>query len=194
MLAEFLKDAAIAYAATGDEAAQQIATGLLGLKVPDNWQVDGPPPSKQSLEMALAASDRHQSVRHLAQIANHLEWVDAAYFRTPPAGFRGSYCFTRIAGPDSLIEAEDFRFGVYLQDAHTIYPSHKHAAEELYFPLSGTALWQKDDGPFDEVASGTLIHHLTYQPHATTTFEAPMLAFWAWLGDLDHDTYSFVNE
>jgi len=194
MLKEFLKDAAAAYAATDDKAAQQIAAGLSGLEIPDNWQVDYPHPAQTSLEVAFAASDSHHSVRHLAQIAEQLEWVDAASFRTPPADFRGGFCFTRIVGPDSLIEAEDFRFGVYLQDAHTIYPSHKHAAEELYFPISGTALWQKDNGPFEPVNSGTLIHHLTYQPHATTTLEAPMLAYWAWLGDLDPQTYSFVTK
>jgi len=191
MLKQFLNDAAAAYAATGDIGAIKIAEGLDSLKVPDNWHIKAEHPAKSSLDAAFAAPDCHPAVRHLQPIANQLEWVDAASFRKPPADFRGNFCFTRIVGPNSLIEADNFRFGVYLQDRQTVYPSHKHAAEELYYPVSGTALWQKDSGPFEPVTSGTLIHHLTYQPHATTTLEAPMLAFWAWLGDLDPQTYSF---
>lgn len=194
MLEAFLNDAASAYAASGNDVALSVADQLRQINVPVNWAVKGQIPNQQSLEQTLAARDCHSSARHLAVIANQLDWVKATKFRVLSPLFKGNYCFTRIIGPDSLIENNQFRFGVYLQDAKTVYPSHRHEAEELYLPVSGTALWQKDNAPFNKVKSGTLIHHLSYQPHATTTDETPMLAYWAWVGNLAMETYSYVNQ
>ena len=53
---------------------------------------------------------------------------------------------------------------------------------------------RKDNADFEPVASGTLIHHAPYQPHAIRTHNIPLLALWSWTGNLSNDTYSFVVE
>ena len=197
MLNQFLQDAAAVYAAVGGAKATIVADKLRSIDVPGKWAIEGPVPNpgpnQQSLAIALGANDCLPGAQSLAPVANQLVWHNSTSLRSRPNEFQGDYNFTVIVGPGSLLEDEDIRFGVYLQDPHTIYPAHHHAAEELYIPLSGTALWQKDDGPFVPVTSGTPILHQSYQPHATTTDEKPMLAFWAWLGNLSIDTYAYVN-
>ena len=62
----------------------------------------------------------------------------------------------------------------------TLYPHHRHEAEEIYVPLSGTAAWQRGDAIWREHPPGTLIHHLSEEPHAMRTGEEPLLALYLW--------------
>jgi len=66
--------------------------------------------------------------------------------------------------------------GLFWQLAETDYPSHSHAAEELYLVLSGHPLWQKDIGAYAPVTPGTAVHHLPYQRHAMKTERDGFLA------------------
>jgi len=108
----------------------------------------------------------------------------------PPA-IAGRLASTEIVGPDGLAMAEELRFGLFLQAPETLYPSHFHAAEELYLTLSGTPVWQKDDAPFSAIPPGTLVCHAPYQRLAIRTAADPLLAMWIWLGDLDFASYRF---
>ena len=127
----------------------------------------------------------------LGGIADKLAWVEKS--RVRPSDYVGNHQSVGIVGPQGMIADERFKFGVFLQTPETFYPAHRHAAEELYFLLSGNALWQKDDAPFRPVASGALVHHASYQPHAMRTRNEPLLALWASTGNLSSDTYSVVT-
>ena len=111
-----------------------------------------------------------------------------------PACFVGRYGYCEIVGPGCPIPSEVIAFGAYLQFPDTWYPRHSHAAEELYFVLSGTALWSRDG--VDDVAAppGTLIRHASFERHATRTGPEPLLAFWIWMGDLDFASYEIDPE
>jgi quercetin dioxygenase-like cupin family protein len=62
----------------------------------------------------------------------------------------------------------------------TVYPRHRHEAEEIYLPLSGTASWQQGDETWRERPPGTLIHHAGDEPHAMRTGDGPLLALYLW--------------
>ena len=62
----------------------------------------------------------------------------------------------------------------------TLLSSHRHEAEEIYVPLSGTADWQQGDAVWREYAPGTLVHHLSEEPHAMRTGKEPLLALYLW--------------
>ena len=94
-----------------------------------------------------------------------------------------------IIGPDGQISHEEIRAGVLYQAANVTYPSHNHAAEEVYLALTGPQEWQKDNGAWCEGSSGDFIHHLPYQPHAIRTATTPLLALWVWTGNIDGGTY-----
>ena len=192
MLKGFLLDAAHALDETRHPVAQNVASMLAAVDVAGDWQVSQERPALASLPFALATPDCHRAARKLEALADKLAWVEAS--RDMPSNFTGNYCFVTIVGPEGMIVDERFKFGVYLQMPGTFYPAHRHEAEELYLPLSGTALWQKDDAEFEPIASGTLIHHTPFQSHATRTHVVPVLALWSWTGYLSFETYSFVME
>jgi hypothetical protein len=140
------------------------------------------------LEVTLAAREAHPLTALFAEIAHQVPWVKDSGFPMPPA-IRGRYCYCDIVGPEAPVRADDICFGAYLQFPDSWYPFHWHAAEELYFPLSGTAQWSRDGVRDQPEPPGTLIRHASLERHATRTGPEPMLAFWIWLGDLDGSTY-----
>ncbi len=141
------------------------------------------------LERALAAPGADPLTCLLAPLAPTLRWSDTSANMTMPEGFRGRYTAAEIIGPNGTIPAADFRFGTFLQHQDTWYPIHHHAAEELYFILSGTAEWTRDGVDGQPEPPGTLFHHDPHERHATRTLGEPLLALWVWLGDIDSGSY-----
>ena len=142
---------------------------------------------------ALASSRAHAIAGAIAEIAMDLPWQAAPSLQANPQT-RDRHAYVELVGPDGLALSDALRFGLYVQAADTVYPAHCHAAEELYFVVSGTAEWQKDDTAFATQAPGTLIHHTSWQDHATTTRAEPLVAMWAWFGDLDPQSYRMAAD
>lgn len=85
-------------------------------------------------------------------------------------GLRGPVASTRIA------------CGVLLLAPGLVYPSHAHAAEEVYLPIAGVAEWQKGGAEFASVPVGQAIHHPSWVPHAVRVGQAPLAALYLWRG------------
>jgi len=85
----------------------------------------------------------------------------------------------------SPLSAPNYGFGLLLMGPNTTYPTHHHAAREVYFILSGTAHWKRGDEPWIQRAPGSVIYHPSNVPHATHTDEDPLLAVAMWISDLD---------
>lgn len=145
-------------------------------------------PTPPHLADTLAAPGAHPLVARLGAVAAHVPWVQVTG-RAMPASIAGRHAYCDLAGPGALIEAPDIGFGAYLQFPGTFYPRHWHAAEELYFILSGTAHWTRDEASDAPAPPGTLIRHAPFERHATRTGAEPLLALWVWLGDLDFASY-----
>lgn len=188
-LQDLVREAANAYEATGLAEAMGLKPHLLASL---DHPVDTEPSQVVALEQlgdATGAGDAQPIAQHVGALADRMRWLTASAMQEL-AATRDRHAYVELVGPKGAFASEDVRLGLYFQSAGTVYPSHHHAAEELYLVLSGTAEWQKDDAPFARVAPGTLIHHLSFQPHATTTLDEPMLAMWAWLGDISPDSYT----
>jgi len=145
------------------------------------------------LDDALVAPGAHPLAALLATIARRVPWVEVSG-RAMPESFRGRYSYCDIVGPEAPLPAQDVCFGAYLQFPDTWYPFHWHAAEELYFPVSGTALWSRDAIRDQPEPPGTLIRHASNERHATRTGAEPLLALWVWIGDLDFASYAIAAE
>ena len=74
--------------------------------------------------------------------------------------------------------------GLFLVDPSTYYPPHAHSAEELYLPLSGTALYSVGDKPPREQPPGAFMRHKPWEAHTMWTGDEPVLILWAWMGDI----------
>jgi len=98
-----------------------------------------------------------------------------------------------IIGSTGIIETGSIRCGLFLLPPDTPYPSHRHAAQELYYVLSGTALWGTDKAPPHLIAPGTFIYHSSWQWHEMITAQEPLLAIWFWSGNTDFKQYEMID-
>lgn len=91
--------------------------------------------------------------------------------------------FAELIGPRGPLIAPDSRAGFTLMAPHTFYPLHRHPAVELYLVISGTAEWIAPPSQ-RFVPPGDYILHASNQPHAMRTAADPLLALYAWSGNL----------
>ena len=90
-----------------------------------------------------------------------------------------------IIGDTGPFQSQNMSVYLVYMPAGLTYPWHYHPAEELYFIISGEAVFRRD-GHEDLVASkGMHIIHETNQPHEMQTYDKPMLSLAIWRNHLD---------
>ena len=118
----------------------------------------------------------------------YLSWRCPGFGKIPDeVASRMAVC--EIIGPNGEVKHETVRTGLLFQAPDVTYPRHSHAAEEIYFPLTGPVDWQIDDAKWRQKEAGSFVHHLPYQVHAIRTGKTPLLTIWGWSGDIGSDSY-----
>ena len=101
------------------------------------------------------------------------------------------FAYTQLIGPPidlqnvSKFASDKIAAGFILQAPGIFYSPHYHKAIEFYGVLAGTARWQLGSQPPTWQPSGSCIFHDSDVPHAMETADEPLLAIWAWLGEVD---------
>ena len=117
-----------------------------------------------------------------------LSWRSPGFGKIPDE-ISNHMAVCEIIGPTGQIKHTTVRTGLLFQASDITYPRHSHAAEEIYFPLTGPVDWQIDDANWRQHEAGSFIHHLPYQPHAIRTRKTPLLTIWGWSGEISSDSY-----
>ena len=124
----------------------------------------------------------------VARSSTNLSWRRPGFGRIPD-DIANHMAVCEIIGPTGQIKHAKVRVGLLFQASDITYPRHSHAAEEIYFPLTGPVDWQIENTNWCQKEAGNFIHHLPYQPHAIRTGKTPLLTIWAWSGDIGSDSY-----
>jgi hypothetical protein len=119
-------------------------------------------------------------VAALCREASTLAWRQTYTANDLGTAFLDNYGWSEILGNSGPWVGERIACGFLILGPSTHYPRHRHEAEEVYLPLSGTAAWQQGDGSWRDRPPGTLIHHAREEPHAMRTGVAPLLALYLW--------------
>jgi hypothetical protein len=119
-------------------------------------------------------------VAAVAHAAPSMGWRQTYSAQTLDAAFLDNYGWCEIFGAYGPLTSERIACGFLLLGPSTHYPRHRHEAEEMYLPLSGTAAWQQGDAVWRDRPPGTLIHHACNEPHAMRTHANPLLALFLW--------------
>jgi hypothetical protein len=93
--------------------------------------------------------------------------------------FLRNYGYAEIVGLKS-IPSRRIACGFLILGPSTLYPRHRHEAEEIYIPLRGTARWEQSDAVWRERRPGAVIHHASDEPHSMQTGAEPLLALYIW--------------
>jgi mannose-6-phosphate isomerase-like protein (cupin superfamily) len=162
--------------------AAGVSARLGALPRPEPPAPGADPPVLAHLPAALAAGGKLG--RTLGPVLRHLAWRQTYAGMPGLEGFLRGYGYAELVGPGGPVRADDLRLGALLLGPETLYPLHRHPAEEIYLVVAGTADWRRGDEPFLPRPTGSLVHHPPGEPHAMRTAGEPMLAVYAWTGDV----------
>lgn len=143
-----------------------------------------PLPVLSFLPDATAAADPSTvDLVRLFEAANrHLRWDQTYSAAEVGAAFLEKYGWTELIGRSGPVAGQDMAVGALLLGPDTEYPPHRHAAEEIYVPLTGPSLWMQGREEWVIQPSGEPIYHRPWLPHAIRTRSAPLLAVYLWRG------------
>ena len=131
---------------------------------------------------AAASPTTAPFVDALARDARALDWGQTYSASEVDPAFLDRYGWTEFVGLRGPRPSETLACGVLMLGPQADYPLHAHAAEELYLPIAGAALWRRGDEDFATRLPGTPIHHPSFMPHAMRTGAEPLLALYLWRG------------
>ena len=126
----------------------------------------------------------NEVVAAVCRAAPSLAWRQTYTANDLDTAFLNNYGWSEILGANGPWPSERIACGFLMLGPSTLYPRHRHEAEEIYLPLSGTAAWQQGDAVWREHAPGTLIHHAGNEPHSMRTGAAALLALYLWRGNV----------
>jgi hypothetical protein len=121
-------------------------------------------------------------VRQVVAVAGECRWRQTYQAAEAPAAFLDNYAWTELVGLNGPLASRELACGFLLLGPATDYPSHHHLPEELYVPLSGTAVWQQGGQDPARRPPASVIHHRPGEPHAMQTESQPLLALYVWRG------------
>lgn len=144
----------------------------------------------QHMPIALQELDKSEpSLAGLIAAATpYLDWItyDLYDIEKIGCGFAGSHAYCSIIGNGGSIRSEDFDFGLFLIAPHVLYRDHRHAAPELYAPLTGPHGWRFTPGsPLIIKYAHDPVWNEPFQPHLTKVGPKPFLCFYSWTRDND---------
>lgn len=119
--------------------------------------------------------------------ASVLHWI--TYDGYPPetigADFAESHAYAPIIGGGAPIAAGDFDLGLFLIAPDVLYRDHRHAAPELYAPLTGPHGWRfAPDAPLMIKPAHVPVWNDPHQPHLTKVGPVPFLCIYGWTRDV----------
>lgn len=89
----------------------------------------------------------------------------------------GCYCLIGDGGP---FASETMRAWVVYMPRHLHYLWHHHPGEETYLILAGEAEFLRTDHAPEILREGDTVTHEANQPHATETYDLPVMAYVVW--------------
>lgn len=141
------------------------------------------------LEPALALVDRDQAelAAAIRGAMGHLEWI--TYDLYPRAeigeGFATGHAYAMIRGGGAPFAAHDADLGIFLIAPHVLYRDHRHAAPELYAPLTGPHGWRfGPNRPLLVKPAHQPVWNPANQPHMTKVGAVPFLCLFVWTKDV----------
>jgi hypothetical protein len=138
----------------------------------------------------LADAQTREVCALLMTLRGALHWrQNASYIDTE---FLDRYAYCELLGPSGHWRHADLALGLLLLGPGVTYPEHIHPAAETYVVLSGDAEWRQGQGQWRQRRPGSVITHVSMEPHAMRTTLEPLLAAYLWQDHL-HEPARLVS-
>jgi hypothetical protein len=136
----------------------------------------------------LVAPDRPELAASIAAAAPLLVWITYDSYPRDQIGesFATGHAFASLVGEGSPFPGHDFDLGLFLIAPRVLYRDHRHAAPELYAPLTGPHDWRFGPGaPLVTKPAHVPVWNDPHAPHLTRVGHVPFLAFYCWTRDVN---------
>ncbi|MEH7828709.1 dimethylsulfonioproprionate lyase family protein [Gemmobacter denitrificans] len=140
--------------------------------------------------LALVAKDQPELAAALGGASGHLEWITYDAYPRDQIGeaFAMGHAYAAIRGGDAPFAATEFELGVFLIAPGVLYRDHRHAAPELYAPLTGPHGWRFGvDRPLIVKPAHQPVWNPPHQPHLTKVGSVPFLCLFVWTKDVNEE-------
>ena len=122
----------------------------------------------------------------------YIHWYPNNVYETEAEAKKSDNYCANIIGMERESQGNPFLFysdkvlvGLFLMGPNKLYPEHFHPASEMWVVLSGKAWWKRGEEEWKIREPGEYFFHSSNESHAMETMGEPLLALWAWTGDLD---------
>jgi len=143
------------------------------------------------LPQALAGlRNSHPALAQAIEMASaHLRWLTFDGYPVEEIGrdFPANHAFASIVGEaDAPFAATDWDMGLFLIAPDVLYRDHRHAAPELYAPLTGPHGWRfGPDQPLTILPAHVPVWNEPFVPHLTKVGPEPFLCIYAWTREVN---------
>ena len=132
---------------------------------------------KWNLNLNTKLIELHKSISKLSPYVN---WEHGYKEKEVGKDFLNRYGFFELIGPSGHFKTSEMALYVNYLCKNAYYPWHNHDAEELYFIVSGKAKFESKDQNTEILSSTNTRLHKSFESHAITTDENPVLSFVIW--------------
>lgn len=112
----------------------------------------------------------------------YLQWGQTYVAEDFSAAFLKKYGWAEMIGKRGPIASDHIACGFLLLAPGTEYPPHRHAAEEVYLPLTGPTFWKMGDDGWTNRPIGVPLYHRSWLTHAMRSEFVTLLALYLWRG------------
>jgi hypothetical protein len=139
--------------------------------------------------LGIVRANGHAALADAIEAARpHLRWIPYDLYDRAKIGerFADGHTFASILGEWAPMEHKGFELGLFLIAPDLLYRDHKHAAAELYAPLTGPHGFRFASGAaLDWLPANTPVWNEPFRHHAIKTGDVPFLCIFAWTSDID---------
>ena len=172
------------------EGVRDVVSGIVRWKSgPLRKVTPQPDPRCGFLDEALAAiADADDLRAAIAAARPVLKWITYDLYPREEIGprFPEAHAFVPLIGGTAPVHADDFELGLFLIAPRTLYRDHRHAAPEIYAPLTGPHGWRFGiDEPFHDRPAHEPVWNPSLAVHATLVKDVPFLCLYGWTRDVD---------
>ena len=118
----------------------------------------------------------------IRDLSDFVDWQQTYCESEVGQDFLNRYGWFELVGPEGHYRCDQIRAYIAYWGENLYYPWHLHEAEELYYILSGEALFEAEGDTPCTLRPGDVRRHRSNQPHAMTTGDSPVLALVLWRG------------
>lgn len=148
-----------------------------------------PANNRMAEALALLRADGEVALaRALEEVDPYLRWVAYDYYPRSEIGeaFAKGHAFASLIGEKGSIVGTDYDLGLFLIEPGVLYRDHRHAAPELYAPLTGPHGWRFAPlEPLSWKPAHQPVWNDAYQHHATRVGDVPFLCIFGWTRDVN---------